>query len=55
MDAPHHTPADSPLVKALLKCYEQYTDYKGECLPLAEAPTSTIFPRRGFRLLYARF
>ena len=34
MDAPHHTPADSPLVKALLKCYEQYTDYKGECLAI---------------------
>ena len=44
MDAPHHTPADSPLVKALLKCYEQYTDYKGSAWPLAEAPTSTIFP-----------
>ncbi|MFQ7452263.1 MAG: peptidase dimerization domain-containing protein [Flavonifractor plautii] len=44
MDAPHHTPADSPLVKALLKCYEQYTDYKGSAWPSAEAPTSTIFP-----------
>ena len=32
MEAPHHTPADSPLVKTLLKCYEQYTGSKGECL-----------------------
>ena len=34
MDAPHHTPADSPLVKALLKCYEQYSGRKGECLAI---------------------
>ena len=34
MAEPHHTPADTPLVKALLKCYEQYTDYKGECLAI---------------------
>ena len=32
MEVPHHTPADSPLVKTLLKCYEQYTGSKGECL-----------------------
>ena len=34
MDAPHHTPADTPLVKTLLKCYEQYTGRKGECLAI---------------------
>lgn len=26
----HHVPADTPLVKALLRCYEQYTGQKGE-------------------------
>ncbi len=25
MDAPHHTPADSPIVKTLLGCYSRYT------------------------------
>ncbi|MEG2988885.1 MAG: M20/M25/M40 family metallo-hydrolase, partial [Oscillospiraceae bacterium] len=25
MDAPHHTEAESPFVKTLLKCYEEYT------------------------------
>ena len=34
MQAPHHTPADTPLVKTLLKCYEQYTGNKGECLAI---------------------
>ena len=29
---PHHTPADSPFVQTLLKCYEQYTDDVGMCL-----------------------
>ena len=31
-DLPHHTPADSPFVKTLLKRYEEYTGLKGECL-----------------------
>ena len=34
MQAPHHTPADTPLVKTLLRCYEQYTGNKGECLAI---------------------
>ena len=34
MGAPHHTPADTPLVQTLLKCYEQYTGRKGECLAI---------------------
>ena len=34
MQEPHHTPADSPLVKVLLNCYEQYTGNKGECLAI---------------------
>ena len=34
MAAPHHTPADTPLVKTLLKCYEQYSSRKGECLAI---------------------
>lgn len=29
---PHHTPADSPFVQTLLRCYEQYTDDVGVCL-----------------------
>lgn len=32
MDPPHHTPADSPFVKTLLQCYEQYTGDLGVCL-----------------------
>ena len=32
MTAPHHTPAGTPFVQALLKCYEQYTGQPGECL-----------------------
>jgi len=31
---PHHTPADSPFVKTLLKVYEEYTGCKGECLAI---------------------
>ena len=34
MDAPHHTPADTPFVSTLLKCYEQYSGRKGECLAI---------------------
>lgn len=30
MTAPHHVPADSPLVKTLLESYERYTGRKGE-------------------------
>lgn len=33
MSAPHYVPADSPLVTALMKCYEQYTGRKEK--PLA--------------------
>jgi len=32
MGAGHHTPAESPFVQTLLKCYESYTGLKGECL-----------------------
>ena len=32
MHAPHYTPGDSPFVQTLLKCYEEYTGLKGECL-----------------------
>lgn len=32
MSPPHHTPADSPFVRTLLTCYENYTRLKGECL-----------------------
>lgn len=28
----HHVPGDTPFVRTLLKCYEQYTGRKGECL-----------------------
>lgn len=34
MQAPHYTPADTPLVSTLLKCYEQYSGQKGECLAI---------------------
>ena len=34
MDAPHHTPADSPFVQTLLACYEEFTGEKGECLSM---------------------
>lgn len=30
----HSVPADSPFVKFLLECYEQYTGQKGECLAI---------------------
>ncbi len=32
MSPPHHTPADSPFVRTLLTCYENYTGLRGECL-----------------------
>lgn len=31
---PHHVPCDSDFVKTLLKCYEQYSGEKGECLAI---------------------
>ncbi len=31
MDPAHHTPGDSPFIKALLKSYERYAGRKGEC------------------------
>lgn len=34
MKAPHHTPAETPFVQTLLKCYEQYTGEKGECMSI---------------------
>ena len=34
MKAAHHTPADSELVKTLIKVYEQHTGNKGECLAI---------------------
>ena len=34
MQAPHYTPADTPLVSTLLKCYEQYSGGQGECLAI---------------------
>jgi len=34
MAPPHHTPADSPFVRTLLKSYELYTGKKGECLSM---------------------
>ncbi len=30
---PHYTPADTEFVQTLLRCYEQYTGLKGECIP----------------------
>jgi succinyl-diaminopimelate desuccinylase len=32
MTKPHHTPADSPFIRTLLKWYERYTGNRGECL-----------------------
>jgi len=29
---PHHTPAESPFVQTLLRCYENYSGLEGECL-----------------------
>ena len=34
MSPAHHTPADSDFVRTLLKCYENYTGLKGECLAI---------------------
>lgn len=34
MAEPHHTPADSDFVRTLLRCYENYTGLKGECLAI---------------------
>ncbi|HPF56297.1 MAG TPA: Sapep family Mn(2+)-dependent dipeptidase, partial [Clostridiales bacterium] len=34
MKAAHYTPAESPLVKVLLKIYEQHTGSKGKCLAI---------------------
>lgn len=34
MNPPHHTPADSPFVKALLEIYENYTGRPGECIAI---------------------
>ncbi len=31
-DKPHHTPAESPFIRTLLRRYEQYTGKAGECL-----------------------
>ncbi|QAT50064.1 M20 family peptidase [Caproiciproducens sp. NJN-50] len=30
----HHVPADSPFVRTLLRCYEQYSGRKGECVAI---------------------
>lgn len=32
MEEPHHVPSDSPFIKTLLRCYEQYTGLPGECI-----------------------
>ena len=32
MIAAHHTPGDGEFVQSLLKCYEHYTELKGECV-----------------------
>lgn len=34
MEAPHHTPAGTPFINALLDCYESFTGLKGECLSM---------------------
>lgn len=34
MEPPHHTPADSPFVQTLLRCYEHYTGQPGACLAI---------------------
>lgn len=31
---PHHVPADTPFIRTLLDCYEEYTGNKGECLAI---------------------
>lgn len=33
IDPPHYVPADSPFVRTLLQCFEQYTGLEGNCLP----------------------
>ena len=30
----HHVPKDTPFIQTLLKCYEQYSGRKGECLAI---------------------
>lgn len=32
MAAPHYVPGDAPFVQTLLRCYEQYSGNRGECL-----------------------
>ena len=44
MEAPHHTPADTPFVSTLLKCYEQFTGQKGECLAIGGGTYARAFP-----------
>lgn len=34
MNPPHHVDGDSHFVKTLLKCYEEYTGRKGECIAI---------------------
>lgn len=34
MKPPHHVDGNSPFVKTLLKCYEEYTGRKGECIAI---------------------
>ena len=34
MRGSHHTPADSPFIQTLLRCYEQYTGQPGQCLSM---------------------
>ena len=34
MEPGHHTPGDSDFVQSLLRCYEEYTGEKGECLSM---------------------
>lgn len=34
MYPPHHVPEESEFIQTLLKCYEQYTGQKGECLAI---------------------
>ncbi|MDY3015000.1 MAG: Sapep family Mn(2+)-dependent dipeptidase [Evtepia sp.] len=34
LDPPHHVPADSPFLRVLAKCYEQYSGRKSQCLAI---------------------
>lgn len=34
MEPPHHTPADTPLVRTLLDCYQRYSGQAGRCLSI---------------------